>query len=158
MGKTIESIASFGRMVRILKDTIETQVEALAQDCGCTAKAPMLSPILLLAEDGALTAADIARRLDDSHQLTTQRINWLIQNKYAKTGPNKEDARSRSVTLTAKGKKEAEKVVQLSAKLEQAYQGLFAELESDLLKHCRQAVRSLIALPLRERVENEEPS
>ena len=112
----------------------------------------MLSPLLLLKEQGPLSTSDIAKQLEDSHQLTTQRINALQNEGYIKSAQDKSDLRRRTNSLTAKGKREAAKIEVLAHQLEMAYESLFKEMDADLFRLVNESIVKLRRKPIAERI------
>ena len=147
-----DEVASFGRQVRLLKDLIEKQVGESAREAGSNIKASMLSPLFMLYKQGALTTADIASRLNDSHQLTSQRINWLSENGLVEVIDCDEDLRRRLNSLTRAGKKEARLIEKYTEKLKTAYQDLFEEIGLDGLAAIKKIHHALETRSLKQRM------
>ena len=62
-----------------LVDLINDQGSQLLEDANLSLPPRAVSTVLLISERGQITAADIAKELNQPHQLVTQRIDALIK-------------------------------------------------------------------------------
>lgn len=136
-----------------LVDLIALQGDSLLQDAGVSIPSRAVSCVLLVGDQGQVSAADIAKALDQPHQLATQRIEALIQLGLLKRMEDPEDGRRKILALTARGKDQYARLNVRLAEAEQAFLGLFAEIECDLPAVLERALQALRSTPLLQRIQ-----
>jgi DNA-binding MarR family transcriptional regulator len=136
-----------------LVDLIALQGDSLLQDAGITIPSRAVSCVLLVGDQGQVSAADIAKALQQPHQLATQRVEALIKLGLLKRIDDPEDGRRKILTLTAKGKDQYARLNVRLAEAEQAFLGLFAEIDCDLPAIVERALQSLHSTPLLQRIQ-----
>ena len=90
------------------------------------------SIVQTLYHAGPQSISDLATRLQLSHQLASQRVQWLVREGFAAVTPSTEDRRIRIVKLTRAGRVEGEKLQRFLPMLEAAYVELFDQIGLDL--------------------------
>lgn len=150
-----ERPAALGLNVRQLLETLEVQIGASLAVAGCALRSTTTGIALLLYKESGLSVADIAGRLRISHQLTTQRVGWLVANGFAQLALDPADGRRHIVTLTAEGQHECGKLEAHLVDLDRAYNELFAEIELNLCQAVRRAEQALLARPLAVRISHQ---
>ena len=122
---------------------LETQADAALGRSGVEFPARTTPIVLLLAQRGPLSAADVARELAEAHQLVTQRINLLLDLKIVSRVADPHDARRKLLRITPRGKKQ---LTLLSVGLEEAeavFAVLFEEVGVDLETVAMQMIEAL---------------
>jgi DNA-binding MarR family transcriptional regulator len=135
-----------------LVELIALQGDSLLQDAGISMPSRAVSCVLLVGDQGQVSAADIAKALQQPHQLATQRVEALIKLGLLKRIDDRKDARRKILTLTAKGKDEYARLNVRLAEAEKAFLGLFAEIDCDLPAVIERALEALRSTPLLERI------
>jgi DNA-binding MarR family transcriptional regulator len=107
--------------------------------------------ILLLAKEGPMSAADIARRLKESHQLVTQRLDLLIEKKIATRVADPRDGRRKLLRITTKGYDQLKLLGVELRIVEQIWAQLFDEIGADLAQAALRAIDALEKKPLMAR-------
>ncbi|HMM68396.1 MAG TPA: winged helix DNA-binding protein [Dokdonella sp.] len=136
-----------------LVDLIALQGDSLLQDAGVSIPSRAVSCVLLVGDQGQASAADIAKALDQPHQLATQRIEALIQLGLLKRMEDPGDGRRKILALTAKGKDQYARLNGRLAEAEQAFLGLFAEIGCDLPAVLERTLQALRSTPLLQRIQ-----
>ncbi|WP_243382563.1 winged helix DNA-binding protein [Geothrix alkalitolerans] len=142
-----------GRTVERLSTLIETQSEVIFKERGVLIPVKSCSLMTQLARLEHATAADLARALNVSHQLVLQKLPKLLKLRLITATQDLEDARKKSFSLTATGKKQIEIFLECRDLIKQAYAGLFDEV-GDLFSLTNTFVGALEKKPLSERIRN----
>lgn len=135
-----------------LVDLIALQGDSLLQDAGVSIPARAVSCVLLVGDQGQVSAADIAKALQQPHQLATQRVEALIKLGLLKRIEDRNDGRRKILALTAKGNDQYTRLNVRLAEVEQAFLGLFAEIDCDLPAVLERTLQALRSTPLLERI------
>lgn len=142
-----------GRTVERLSTLIETQSEVIFKERGVLIPVKSCSLMTQLARLEHATAADLARALNVSHQLVLQKLPKLLKLRLITATQDLEDARKKSFSLTATGKRQIEIFLECRDLIKQAYAGLFDEV-GDLFSLTNTFVGALEKKPLSERIRN----
>lgn len=134
-----------------LAGLIVEQGEAFLRDGGVTFPARAASTILLLGEHGPMSVADLAKRLDQPHQLVTQRVDLLLGLKLVARSDDPQDARRKLLRLTAKGRTQLSRLNERLAIADEAFAGLFAEIGCPLQDVTLRAIAALERTPIVDR-------
>ena len=105
---------------------------------------------LSLLENTSL--ADLAKALNATHQVTTQRVKKLEQLGLLKRNQDPNDVRRIILILTHEGIEEAKKLKECMDAAALAYQDLSAQIGADLSQTIGTATRALVRQPLSERL------
>ena len=135
--------AFVANLLERLVDQIVGQGEELLREAGVEFPPRAASTVLLLGEHGRMSAADIARSLALPHQLVTQRIDLLIELGIVARIDDPKDARRKVVRLTAKGRKQLQKLQSRLVLAEAAFMALFKEIGCDLSAAALKAMEAL---------------
>jgi DNA-binding MarR family transcriptional regulator len=135
-----------------LAGVIVEQGEDLLRDAGLTFPTRAASTVLLLGERARLSAADLAKALGQPHQLVTQRVDLLIELGIVSRAGDPGDARRRILVLTAKGKRQFERLKACLALAEAAFAALSAEIGCDLSGAASSAIAALVRSSVLDRV------
>jgi DNA-binding MarR family transcriptional regulator len=143
--------AAIALRTKQLLDRMADQLDPALRAGNIQIKSSTTGTIHYLFYSGPSSIAAIAGALRYSHQLATQRVNWLVKHGFARLEDDPEDRRRRRVSLTDAGWTEAVNLQALLPKLEAAYAALFEELEFDLLDAICRADAALIRKSVSER-------
>lgn len=141
-----------------LVDLIALQGDLLLQDAGISVPSRAVSCVLLVGDEGQVSAADIAKALQQPHQLATQRVEALIKLGLLKRIDDPEDGRRKILTLTSKGRDQYARLKLRLAEAERAFLGLFAEIDCDLPAVVERALQALHSTPLLQRIQASAPA
>jgi DNA-binding MarR family transcriptional regulator len=114
------------------------------------------STVLLISDSESSTTADIARQLQQPHQVATQRVEMLIDLGLIKRTVDPKDARRKKLTLSKRGRDEC---VLLRKNLKQAnsvFDNLYHEIDINLSAAAQRAFDALSQKSLPERFEQEQ--
>lgn len=148
----LDTNAAFALHVKQLQDRLNDQMEEAMAQCGLAIPGKTTGIVQLLYSEGACSKAQIAARLRYSHQLATQRLDWLLKHDMAVAETDPDDRRRQVVKLTRAGIAQAKKLQAFLPRLGSAYSHLFGELGFDLDAAVLQASRALDAAPLAARL------
>lgn len=136
-----------------LVDLIALQGDDLLRDAGIIFPSRAVSSVLFIGDRGQVSAADIAKALDEPHQLTAQRIEVLIELNLLKRINDPHDRRRKVLMLSRKGKDQHQRLVCRLAEIEQAFLGLYTEIDCDLPTVLERADQALQRVPILERIQ-----
>ena len=136
-----------------LVDLIALQGDTLLRDAGITIPSRAVACALFIGDKGQASLADIAKALDEPHQLTAHRVDDLIQLGLLERRDDPNDRRRKALSLTKKGKSQYQLLLVRLAEIEQAFTGLYAEIGHDLPAILETAMEALHRTPLLERIQ-----
>ncbi|WP_196140791.1 MarR family winged helix-turn-helix transcriptional regulator [Aliikangiella sp. G2MR2-5] len=139
---------------RRLADLIIEQGTTILLEKGMVTPSTALSTVFYLDNNQNVTVACLANALSVSHQMATQRINSLIKLGLVTKGSSDKDKRAKYVVLTRKGKEEVKQLIPFVQNLARAFEELESDLECQLTQVIRDAEKSLLETPLKERLSN----
>lgn len=140
-----------GRLSEQLSDLIEQQSAEVFQRAGVVIPVRSSSLMTAIATLGPVSAADLVRALDRSHQLIQQKVPKLLKLGLISRRPSPDDQRVMLIELTDKGRAQLALLEGLDAAFERAY----AEMEQDagpVFDGITRAIKSLESRPLIERM------
>ena len=130
------------------------QGEDLLADVGLLFPSRTVSSVLLIGERGSISAADIAKVLEQPHQLVTQRVDLLIKLGIAERTGDPDDARRKILKLTQLGHTQLELLQRRLAQATQVFDDLFIEIECDLSAIAMRAMSALDRQSITERANS----
>jgi len=136
------------RAVHLIND----QSGAVLSDAGFEMAPQSASCLLFIADNGDASAADIAAALNLPHQVVTQRLNALLDLKLVARHADPKDGRRKLIRLTARGKKEFNRLRVILEDAHAIYDELNAELGVDISALMLRLMDSLEREPLAERI------
>jgi DNA-binding MarR family transcriptional regulator len=145
--------AFVANMLDRLVGRIVEQGDELLRHAGVVIPSRSSSILLLLGEARNLSAADLARLLDQPHQLVTQRTDLLIALGVVARVDDRRDARRKVLRLTAKGRRELGKLNAVLVDAQEAISALYREIGCDLFDAAARAMDALDRAPLQQRIE-----
>ncbi|PCI64016.1 MAG: hypothetical protein COB37_03445 [Kordiimonadales bacterium] len=146
--------AFVGNILRHLVDLIVTQGDDLLEDVAIKFPSRAVSSVLLLGEQGAMSAADIAKTLDQPHQLVTQRIDLLLEFGVVERMSDPKDGRRKVLRLTSAGETQFHSLKTRLAEAELAFAELFEEIACDLPTVAITAIEALSRSSILDRVKS----
>jgi DNA-binding MarR family transcriptional regulator len=148
----------FGLRIRRATDLIGEQGREAFWRTGLALDAKLISIVVALYENGALSSSDIARKTGLLRQLVEARLRTLQKDGYVQSSINADDRRKRMFELTAENAPEVEKAVCMMRDFEQVYEALWAEIGVDMSTAIAKLEQALLAKPLLARLCDEHPS
>jgi DNA-binding MarR family transcriptional regulator len=144
--------AFLGHFARRMADLIIEQGSEILRDLDLTTPATSISTMLYLDKNHQVTVAVLADALGVSHQMATQRINFLEKLSLVKRVSSPEDKRSKMITLTQIGQSEVIKLIPFTKKIENVFEELEVEMDCKLTKIIHQTELALRNKSLKERL------
>lgn len=141
-----------GRLSEQLSDLIEQQSAEVFARAGLVIPVRSSSLLSAIATLGPVSAADLVRALDRSHQLIQQKMPKLLKLGLVSRRPNPDDQRAILIEITDKGREQLALLEKLDGEFERAY----ADMEADVgpvFDGITRAIAALRARPLIERME-----
>jgi len=138
-----------GRLSEQLSDLIEQQSAEVFQRAGVVIPVRSSSLMTAIATLGPVSAADLVRALDRSHQLIQQKMPKLLKLGLVSRRPSPDDQRVMLIELTDKGREQLALLESLDVAFERAY----AEMEQDAGPVFDGLTRAITALKNRPLVE-----
>ncbi|MCA8901005.1 MAG: winged helix DNA-binding protein [Hyphomonas sp.] len=135
-----------------LVDLIALQGEDLLRDVGITIPSRAVACALFVGDRGRASLADIAKALDEPHQLSAQRVEGLVQLGLLERKDDPEDGRRKVLSLTRKGRAQYRLLLARLAEIEKAFDDLYAEIGIDLPAVLEAAMDALRRTPLLARI------
>lgn len=136
-----------------LSDLIAEQGEDMLRAADIDVPSRAVSIMLLIGEHGEISAADIAKLLQQPHQLVTQRADLLIELALIKRRSDPRDGRRKILVLTAKGVDQFNRLTERMDRVAAVFAALFEEIECDLAAMAMRAIEALRRSPILERIE-----
>lgn len=137
-----------------LADLISDQGEALLDDAGLALPSRAVSTVLLIGERGEVSTAEIAKTLQQPHQLVAQRVELLIASGTVKRLADPDDGRRKILQLTPSGADQFVLLQDCLARTARAFGELFEEVGCDLPAITQRVADVLEEKPVRDRVRS----
>jgi DNA-binding MarR family transcriptional regulator len=131
---------------------IVVQADAMLQTAGFSFPSRAVSTVLLIAELGPVTIAEIAEVLDQPHQLVTQRVDLLVAHGLVERPVDPADRRRKPLSLTTAGEAQVETLLALLMEVERVFEGLSDTLGCDLASFSQSLIDQLRDRTLTERL------
>ena len=148
------NVATFlGKHAEQLSALIEQQFEPIFVLVGLEIPVRSSSLVTALKRQDRSSAADLARELGFSHQLVLQKAAGLLERGLVVREDDPKDRRRRVFRLTAKGRRQADLLDELSPKIVQVYDELYEELGVNLNRALISAAEALRSRSLEERTD-----
>ncbi len=119
-------------MLRRMSDILVAGAGKWESEIGIRAQPRTASTLQLLARNGRQSVTDIAARLRQSHPLVITWIRHLETGGFVRTSPDPSDGRRTFVSLTAEGRREAERMRRASDVIGCVYRELLNEVGVEL--------------------------
>ena len=141
-----------GRLSEQLSELIEQQSAEVFKRAGLVIPVKSSSLLGAIATLGPVSASDLVRALNRSHQLIQQKMPKLVTLGLVTRRPAPDDQRIILIEITDKGREQ----LALLAGLAQAFDRAYAEMEEDagpVFDGINRAIKALKARPLIDRIE-----
>ena len=135
-----------------LVDLIAEQGDDLLREAEITIPSRAVGCTLFIGDKGQVSLADIAKALDEPHQLPAQRVESLIQLGLLERRDDPKDGRRKVLRLTKNGKAQYQRLRVRLAEIEQAFTDLYDEIDYDLSAILDRVIDALHRTPLLERI------
>ncbi len=145
--------AYLAHFARRLSDLIIAQGDEMLAQHGLRTPASSVSTMLFLLRAKKATVTELSDAFNYTHQMAAQRIKSLDDIGLVKRIANEKDRRSRLITLTSMGLKEAEQLALVTKNAAGAIEGLYNEIDVNLTAKILEAERCLQKMPLAERMK-----
>ncbi|WP_332817747.1 MarR family winged helix-turn-helix transcriptional regulator [Sphingopyxis sp.] len=150
----LDDISFLGRLSEALSQTIEDQTRDLFDAAGIVIPVKSCSLLTALGQAGEASAAELARTLEQSHQLVIQKCPALVRLGLVTQHPDPADARRKLFRLTDKGRAQLAMLGTYSEEITGVYKRLFEET-GDVHAMILKTLKALKERPLRQRAAPE---
>lgn len=133
---------------------LSAQGETTLRDAGVEFPARTAPLMLLLKKAGSMSAADLAKAVQQPHQLVSQRVEALLACKAISRTTDKTDARRKVLKITPKGERQLELLKHRLDLIEVAYAALFDEIGCDVSEVVLKLIDALRHTPLHVRIQS----
>ncbi len=147
----MNSNAFLGKRAEDLKNIIEQQTQPIFDQLGIIAPINSCSTLLAIKELGAGSLVEIAKMLEQSHQLVKQKIPKLEKLGLIFKQPDDSDKRKTNYQLTSKGKKQVIKIKSYIKDSEKLIKSINTELGINIVNTINRTIRALQEIPLEQR-------
>ncbi|MEZ4404247.1 MAG: winged helix DNA-binding protein [Kofleriaceae bacterium] len=152
----LADISFLGRLSERLSALLEEQTQVVFAQHGVVVPVRSCSLLTVFARVDSATAADLARTLDQSHQLIMQKLPKLVRLGLLVQGRDATDSRRKVFRLTAAGRAQLDQLARCRTLIARAYRDL-AEEVGELHVQLLRTTDALRARPLHERVAAPSP-
>ncbi len=135
-------------VVRRVSQRIAAAGDAYMRQTGVTAAATSTAILAFVARRQEAPLADIAHALGYTHQAVAKAVDILEHDGLMESRASDKDLRKRLVSLTRKGKREAELVDEVAERAAEVFDDVFSEIGVDLFKALRAFETALDRRPL----------
>lgn len=146
----LDDISFLGRLAEALSTRIEEQTRDLFADAGIVIPVKSCSLLTALRQAGEASAAELARKLGQSHQLVVQKFPALLRLDLITQHADPADARRKIFRLTEAGLAQMALLDAYTAGISAVYARLFEET-GDTHAVLLKTLKALEDRPLRER-------
>ena len=144
--------AFLAHFARRLSDLIAEQGSEILKARCLKTPASSISAMLYLSENQNVTVALLAKSLGVSHQMATQRSNFLEKLGLIERVATEHDKRSKIINLTKTGKQEVKKILPFTQQVKKVFDDLEDEIGCELATYIRKAELSLRDKPIKQRI------
>lgn len=145
-------------VVRRVGQLIASTGDAYMSECGITVPATSTAVLSYIHLHEASPLAEIAQSLGYTHQAVAKIVDMFEANGFVQIRVSEEDMRMRLVSLTRKGRREAELVGAAAERAAQALTEVFDEIGVDVFQALRDFERALARRPLAGRLRETGPA
>jgi len=143
--------ALLGKRAEDLSNLIEQQTQPIFDSLGIIVPIKSCSTLLSLIELEQASLAELARKLEQSHQLVKQKLPKLIKLGLIQQQPDKEDKRRTLYSLTSQGKEQSQKIKEYLKQSEVLVDSISSDIGVDIFSAIDQAIQSMRDKSLWER-------
>lgn len=142
-----------GFVARELSDLVIEQGKEVFRQRGLRTNPQCASVVLALAQFGPTTLANLGRMLGQPHQIIAQRIKLLEPHGLVTRKPDRNDARRKLLSLSAKGRKEALSIAEIISEAELVFARIYEEIGINTSEALMKTIAAFEATPMAERLK-----
>jgi DNA-binding MarR family transcriptional regulator len=143
--------ALLGKRAEDLSNLIEDQSQPIFDNLDIIVPIKSCSTLLSLFELQQASVTDLARQLDQSHQLVKQKLPKLLKLGVIQQSPDKEDKRRTLYSLTPEGKKQSQKIKEYLKQSEKLVDSISKDIGIDIFDAIDKAIKAMKERSLLER-------
>jgi len=151
----INGKALLGKRAEDLSNLIEEQSQPIFDSLGIIVPIKSCSTLLSLSELQQASVTDLARQLDQSHQLVKQKLPKLLKLGVIRQFPDKDDKRRTLYSLTPEGKAQSQKIKEYLEQSEKLVDSISQEIGIDIFDTIDKAIKTMKERSLMERFQAE---
>ena len=150
----INGKALLGKRAEDLSNLIEEQSQPIFDSLGIIVQIKSCSTLLSLFELQQASVTDLARQLDQSHQLVKQKLPKLLKLGVIQQSPDKEDKRRTLYSLTPKGEAQSQKIKEYLKQSEKLVDSISKDIGVDIFDAIDNAIKAMKERSLLDRFNN----
>lgn len=150
----INGKALLGKRAEDLSNLIEEQSQPIFDSLGIIVPIKSCSTLLSLFELQQASVTDLARQLDQSHQLVKQKLPKLLKLEVIQQSPDKKDKRRTLYMLTPKGVAQSKKIKEYLKQSEKLVDSISKDIGVDVFDAIDKAIHSMKDKSLLDRFNN----
>ena len=150
----INGKALLGKRAEDLSNLIEEQSQPIFDSLGIIVPIKSCSTLLSLFELQQASVTDLARQLDQSHQLVKQKLPKLLKLGVIQQSPDKEDKRRTLYSLTPKGEAQSQKIKEYLKQSEKLVDSISKDIGVDIFDAIDNAIKAMKERRLLDRFNN----
>ena len=139
----INGKALLGKRAEDLSNLIEEQSQPIFDSLGIIVPIKSCSTLLSLFELQQASVTDLARQLDQSHQLVKQKLPKLLKLGVIQQSPDKEDKRRTLYSLTPKGEAQSQKIKEYLKQSEKLVDSISKDIGVDIFDAIDNAIKAM---------------
>ncbi|GAA4356152.1 winged helix DNA-binding protein [Kangiella marina] len=151
----INGKALLGKRAEDLSNLIEEQSQPIFDSLGIIVPIKSCSTLLSLFELQQASVTDLARQLDQSHQLVKQKLPKLLKLEVIQQSPDKEDKRRTLYSLTPEGLVQSKKIKEYLKQSEKLVNSISQDIGVDIFDAIDNAIKAIKERSLLERFQAE---
>ena len=146
--------AFLANMAIRLRDSISDDATVMLKESNVKTPVTDISLILYLSKNDKCPITSIAQALNYSHQRVTSRISTLEKLDLVLRLEDQQDQRQKIICLTAHGKSDVSKINKIYKNAAKAIEGVFDEIDNDLMDSLLLAINAFENRTLRQRISD----
>lgn len=151
----INGKALLGKRAEDLSNLIEEQSQPIFDSLSIIVPIKSCSTLLSLFELQQASVTDLARQLDQSHQLVKQKLPKLLKLEVIQQSPDKEDKRRTLYSLTPEGLVQSKKIKEYLKQSEKLVDSISQDIGIDIFDAIDKAIKTMKERSLLERFQAE---
>ncbi|WP_227593047.1 winged helix DNA-binding protein [Kangiella spongicola] len=139
----INGKALLGKRAEDLSNLIEEQSQPIFDSLGIIVPIKSCSTLLSLFELQQASVTDLARQLDQSHQLVKQKLPKLLKLEVIQQSPDKDDKRRTLYSLTPEGAAQSKKIKEYLKQSEKLVDSISKDIGVDIFDTIDKAINAM---------------
>ncbi|PXF62906.1 MarR family transcriptional regulator [Kangiella spongicola] len=135
--------ALLGKRAEDLSNLIEEQSQPIFDSLGIIVPIKSCSTLLSLFELQQASVTDLARQLDQSHQLVKQKLPKLLKLEVIQQSPDKDDKRRTLYSLTPEGAAQSKKIKEYLKQSEKLVDSISKDIGVDIFDTIDKAINAM---------------